>query len=234
MKTTWKWAAVLAATAAWACGGGNSLPGGDPGGTDPGPGVVTPADKSLWPLTQGSWWMYTITESDGRTWQKRVVIEATEAVPGTSPAVQAVKVRSTQPQLEEVSWQVERDGLVVRVREEDYKQGALASVSTWDPVPLKALARPQALGWSHTQESRETVTEAGVTETKTRSYTWRVVAVDETVTTPAGTFTHALKVQRDRVDTEKLPRTYWLVPGVGKVREEGVRTEVLTQYYAAP
>jgi hypothetical protein len=54
--------------------------------------------------------------------------------------------------------------------------------------------------------------------------------VNETVTVPAGTFNNALKVQRERPDKEDSARTYWLVPGIGKVKEDGERLEELVSY----
>ena len=56
----------------------------------------------------------------------------------------------------------------------------------------------------------------GTVDEKDRTYVWRVLAVNETVTVPAGTFNNAIKVQRDRPDKEGKERFYWLVPGIGK------------------
>ena len=58
--------------------------------------------------------------------------------------------------------------------------------------------------------------------------------VGVTVTVPAGTFTNAIQVRRERTDKPDYLRRYWLVPGVGKVREEGERTEELSSYDIKP
>jgi hypothetical protein len=159
--------------------------------------------------------------------EKHVEVLGPRAVPDTT--MTATAVRSIQPYLEELSWQVElQNGLVVRLREEDLKGGAVARVTTWSPATVKSLALTQQQGWSYPSTIRETVRQDdGTVETKDRTYVWRVVAVNETVTVPAGTFSNAIKVQRDRPDKEGKERTYWLVPGLGKLREDGERLEEL-------
>jgi hypothetical protein len=239
--------AVLAALAAavWlvGCGGGGSLPPGgnpfppttpelpglpvDPPGTDPDkPGTI----QSLWPLTTGSSWTYRITEPMRGIFDKRVEVLGPQRVPDTT--LTATAVRSVQPHLEERSWQVElQDGVVVRLREEDLKGGALARVMTWSPATVKSLARAQEQGWSYESTIREvTRLGDGTVEEKERTYVWTVLAVNETVTVPAGTFTNTIKVQRDRADKDDKRRIYWLVPGVGKVKEDGERLEELVSY----
>jgi hypothetical protein len=233
--------AVLAALAAvvWlgACGGsGGSLP----TGNNPTPSTpelpstpVQPspeAPASLWPLTTGSKWTYRITDPEKGIFDKVVDVQGPQAVPETSTT--AILVRSVQPYLEEHSWQLElQNGTVVRLREEDLKAGAIVRVTTWSPATVKSLAQAQKEGWSYSSTIRElTRQDTGLVEEKEQTYVWRVLAVNETVTVPAGTFTNAIKVQRDRPDKEGKVRTYWLVPGIGKVREDGERLEELSSY----
>ncbi len=217
------------------CGEGGSLPTDQDGEVTlpdapalPPEGEDTP--PSLWPLTAGSTWVYRINEPDKPLFEKNVEVLGPQVVPGTS--VTATAVRSVQPHLEERSWQIElQNGLVARLREEDLKGGALARVMTWDPATVKSLARAQARGWSYESTIREmTRLSDGTEEEKQRTYVWSVVAVDETVSVPAGTFTNAIKVLRTRPDKPDKDRIYWLVPGVGKVREEGERTEELLSF----
>jgi hypothetical protein len=235
--------AVVAALAAvvWlgGCGGsGGSLPT-EPGGPTPSspelPGVpVQPeqpdASPSLWPLTTGSSWTYRITDPTRGVFDKRVEVLGPQAVPETTTT--ATLVRSVQPHLEERSWQLElQNGVVVRLREEDLKADAIARVTTWSPATVKSLAQTQELGWSYESTIRElTRQDDGTTEEKERTYVWRVLAVNETVTVPAGTFTNAIKVQRDRPDKAGKERVYWLVPGLGKVKEDGERLEELVSH----
>jgi hypothetical protein len=55
-----------------------------------------------------------------------------------------------------------------------------------------------------------------------RGHTFEVLAVDEEVTVPAGTFQNCVKIERVRtVGAESGALVwYWYAPGVGKVREE--------------
>jgi hypothetical protein len=227
------------AAAVWlvGCGGGGSLPvddsrtdpilPGDP--VDPIPDKPT-EQQTLWPLTTGSTWTYRITEPGRGAFDKQVEVLGRQQVPDTNQT--ATAVRSIQPHLEELSWQVElQNGVVVRLREEDLKGGALARVTTWSPATVKSLARPQEPGWTYESTIREmTRLGDGTSEEKDRTYRWRVISVNETVTVPAGTFTNAIKVQRDRPDKDGKERVYWLVVGIGKIKEDGERLEELVSY----
>lgn len=235
----WK-AAVVSAFAVGVVGcGGAPLEGpGSTGGGDPGPGPVPceqtntcPAqDVNLWPLTPGSRWVYELDDTaDGKPiTQKTVEVLGEQDVPGMTGR-RAVAVVSRQPAIayEERSWQVASGTLVHRVREDDYVSGQLARSTTWQPDTLKNVALAQDVGWKTTSTIVENVRNAdGTLEQKERSYVWEVLAVKESVTVPAGTF-QALKVRRTRADDPSKTRTYWLAPGVGKVLEEGERTERL-------
>ncbi|RYZ33620.1 MAG: hypothetical protein EOO71_41510 [Myxococcaceae bacterium] len=260
-----KWAVVFAACGSLAaCGGGGSLPtGNDPGapttnpdGTVDLPGDAVQPDDSqtdgenkpqestkLWPLTQGSTWTYRIDDPVSGVFNKTVTVLGPETVPGTQ--MTAVKVHSKQDRTattgtvyEENSWQLElTNGLVVRLREEDITDGLRTRATTWSPAMMKSLAAtPASVPWEHQDAVRELITyDAGGTEGKDPTYVWKVLEKDVTVTTPAGTFTNAIKVQRDKLNKsgevkEEKQRRYWLVPGVGKVREEGERTEELVSF----
>ena len=99
---------------------------------------------------------------------------------------------------------------------------------------MKSLGHLQEAGWTHEAATRETVRlSSGQVEEDARGYRWQVVGT-ESVTVPAGTFPEALKVERIRTDKESKVRTYWLVPGVGKVREDGERLEELTAHEVKP
>lgn len=244
----WKWAALVAAGCWMGCGGGGSLPSDKhepppmmmPDGTVILPDVPgeenTPAPDpftSLYPLTAGSSWTYRIEDPSVATgpFEKRVEVVGEQPVPETGD--RAMEVRSTQPHLVEVSWQKEKDGVVYRVREEDHKADTLARVTTWTPAAMKSLAMERPEGWSVVSSLTEVTRYPGGTkadDTDKKKYTWSVVAVNETVTTPAGTFSNAIRLQRKREDKAEPVRTYWLVPGIGKVKETGERTEELTAY----
>lgn len=63
---------------------------------------------------------------------------------------------------------------------------------------------------------------------------WSVVAVDEEITVPYGTF-KALVVERV-VPSAQSDKKFWFVRGIGKVKETGVQdqTEVLSEFVPAP
>jgi hypothetical protein len=248
----WGWAALMAVMWGVGCGEGGSLPtdkqSQQPATTNPDGTVDLPdipvtqnpnegkteTPPSLWPLTKGSTWRYRITDPKyGGTFEKQVEVLGTQTVPETT--MTATAVRSTQPflKLEELSWQVDLNGVVVRLREEDRESGTLARVMTWSPATVKGLAREQPVAWrfeSKITEATRYLTGTKEDETKEKIYVWTVEAVNETVTTPAGTFTNAIRLKRTRSDKESKDRTYWLVPGIGKVKEDGERQEVLLSY----
>ncbi|MCI0572444.1 MAG: hypothetical protein L0Y66_16945 [Myxococcaceae bacterium] len=246
MKRGWVWVVML--LGAVACGGGAGLPtddggpggddsGPDPAGSDDGRNMALPPlpEGTLWPLTAGSTWMYRIHDPDvGQPFEKTVRVLGEAAVPQSAGV--ATVVTSEQPFLNyvEKSWQVVKDGIALRVREEDRRSGFLVRVTTWDPATVKSIADvPPDLAWVHVAQINETVQlmADGSVTTKPRQYTWRVLSLNETVTVPAGTF-QTVKIHRERTDNDKLGkgRTYWLAPGVGKVKEDGERLEELLFY----
>jgi len=257
------------------CGGvGGSLPSGtnppgtggpidiggapvDPNSGDGNPNPGKPLEStSLWPLTAGSKWTYVIPDdpSFSGEYTKVVTVHGPSAVPGAD-VPGAVLVHSRQERMrgnlleiyEERSWQVQRtDGLVVRVREEDFLDSQNnpnpIRITRWtkrDGTPtaiMKGIAAEPAQGWPYLDVVREVVTLGGDPnnpETKDRTYEWTAVWEDKPLTVPAGTFAKSLRLTRTKIDKEGArtkERTYWLVPGVGKVMETGERTELLQSY----
>jgi hypothetical protein len=233
-------AAVTFLALAGACGPGGALPpanGSGPAPSSPttpslpGPGnqnTLPPLNTSLWPLGTGSRWKYQITDPDRGVFEKSVSVEGVKPMPGGGEAIQ---LRSVQPHLEELSWQQEADGRVVRLREEDRKGGELARVTTWTPGTLKSISAAQAQGWSFPSKTQEVETypDGSILSSKEKTYVWTVTAVDEEVTVPAGTF-KTIRVTRTRPDEADYLRVYWLAPGIGKVKEDGQRLEELMEY----
>jgi hypothetical protein len=207
------------------------------------------APPSLWPLSAGSSWTYRIEDETLGIFTKTVRVVGAEDVPGMNPTMKAMRVHSIQTRdtvgevYEEESWQVElTNGLVVRLREQDFKDRAqypnpfrirrwVALGTTNKPAAImKSLSKELGAGWQHTDTITE-VTRIGnePEEFKDRTFQWRVVGV-ESVTVPAGTFPNALKVVRTKQGKEAKDRTYWLVPGIGKVKEDGERLELLQSF----
>lgn len=246
MRTMTKLQAALAALVlAVGCGGGGSLPTEPDGAPDPGTPPdsgtpVTPAPQSLWPLTTGSTWTYDITDPQRGRFTKTVTVKGPGEVPGM-PGTQAIQVESVQdtsPVYTELSWQQEADGMVNRLREEDRRDGALVRTTVWSPATLKTLSQLRELNWTYTQGAvteKIAMGDGTVTEEPEKPYVWRVVAVNESVSVPAGAFPNALRVVRTRADQPDSERTYWLVPGVGKVKEDSTdRLEELRSYSVKP
>jgi len=208
--------AALAALAA-ACGGA-SLPSGNGLSGEP----------VLAPLAAGARWTYRITDPVSGVFEKDVVALGRAAIPDTSAT--AMVTRDTEPTNEETAWVEVKDGFLVRVREEDRKGGVLVRVTTWDPPAPKELAVLAARGFTTqiTATEREWHPDGSVS-TKNPIYQFTVLATDVALTVPAGTFS-CLQLERRRLDKTDVVKTYWLAPGVGKVKEEGDRTEELAQY----
>ena len=231
----------------------------DPNGGNGNPDPGKPQEStSLWPLTTGSKWTYLITDDPSFTgdYTKVVEVKGTSEVPGTTPKTNAVLVHSRQERMrpgnqleiyEERSWQVQLStGLVVRVREEDFLDSQAnpnpIRVTQWtkrDGTPtaiMKGVANEPEQGWPYRDVIREVVTLGGDPnnpETKDRTYEWTAVWEEQPLTVPAGTFPRSLRLTRTKIDKDGVPtkeRTYWLVPGVGKVKETGERTELLQSY----
>jgi hypothetical protein len=78
------------------------------------------------------------------------------------------------------------------------------------------------------QETKQPV--MGTASVATARDRWTVLAVDQEVTVPAGTF-RALVLQKAGGSTAKQ---YWYVRGVGKVKETGGQTEELVSYQLQP
>lgn len=228
---------------------------GNDGGTDPNKPPV--ASTSLWPLTTGSKWTYVIPDDPNfkGEYTKVVEVKGASEVPESNPKMNAVLVHSRQERMrdnqqeiyEERSWQVQlTNGLVVRVREEDFLDSQVnpnpIRITRWtkrDNTPtaiMKGVASEPQQGWPYTDVIREVVILGGDPsnpETKDRTYEWSAAWEEQPLTVPAGTFPKALRLTRTKIDkegTRTKERTYWLVPGVGKVKETGERTELLQSY----
>ncbi len=190
---------------------------------------------SLWPLTTGSTWKYQIDDPLKGRFIKDVEILGEQPIPGRNES--AIVMHSAQPHLDETSWQIISDGVVYRIREEDRIAGALARVMTWNPAVIKSLAEPRPVGWTNAATVMETELNGtgALMKEKQKEFVWTVEAVNATITTAAGTWDNAIRLKRgrpDKIDWED--RTYWLVPGVGKVLETGERREELIQYDVKP
>jgi hypothetical protein len=132
------------------------------------------------------------------------------------------------------SWQAELDGKIVRYRERSYSAstGELELEEHWDPYKLRIDGTQLTAGTTYTEQYSETKLAVGMAPaTAASSDTWKVVALAEMVTVPAGTFSAVVIEKVGGTSTKR----YWFVRGVGKVKEQsGSQLEELSSYTALP
>lgn len=186
---------------------------------------------SLLPLRPGNSWTYRVTDGDQVT-QKTVRVGESRTVGGDGPNAQAgaFELTSEKDDSSAVSLVADLDGRIVRYVEEELSaSGDVERSYVWSPYRLyiDGSAQHRASGASWLEVSEESSTKAGeAAELSTLRERWMVTASKEEVTVPAGTF-QALVVQK--AGGTKL-KTYWYVPGLGKVKETGGQTEELVDY----
>ncbi len=194
-------------------------------------------DKPLLPWREGNSWTYRVL-GNGVESTKVTRIEAEEEVGGTGPhskkrAFKVVTMKGASDRT--VSWQANLGQLVVRYREQSFAAStqALKVEEHWTPykVHIDSTQERRVSGAAWVEEYQETKLPTGFPATTTdRRDQWVVDSASEEVTVPAGTF-RAVVLQKAGIGT---PKTYWYVPGVGKVKETGGQTEELVSYEVFP
>ncbi len=196
-------------------------------------------DGPLLPWAVGNAWTYRVTE-DGAVSTKVTTIMEQQPVGGGGPnaEIEAYKVITTKRNGADHtdSWQAPDGDRVLRYREQSFSAstGDLELEEYWEPHKLHVDWSPEHLveGASWLEQYEETKLPVGDTASQsTRRDRWTVKARAETVTVPAGTSENAVALQKVGADTLK---TYWYVPGVGKVKETGGQTEELMEYELKP
>jgi hypothetical protein len=195
---------------------------------------VSDSLEPMFPLQEGNRWTYRVTHRDGVS-TKVNEVGALEEVGGTGPRAdhRAFKVSTTRDDmLQTVTWREEVGESVVRYRELSLgPAGDVITEKHWMPhkVHIDGTMERREVGATWIESYEETRIEGGVTTTETVEDTWFIDAIDAPVTVPAGTF-HAIIYQRSDVRTLK---TYWYVPGIGKIKEAGGQTEELVSFDVA-
>jgi hypothetical protein len=222
--------AFAALAALSACGNETVTPGGD----DDGGGGT----GRYLPLSVGSTWTWRVTDSAGTSYDKVSTVEAMEDVGGAKAGTMAYRVRTTGSGGDTVSWQEDTGTAIVRHREQDFRvDGTMKTDSVYTPYKLRVdeSAAHLAAGVDYQLSFTEVATKIadGTSQTLQKGETWSVVAVDEKVTVPAGTFTclHLMRVGTD--DAAGAGKEYWFARGVGKVKETGGQTEELARFTLA-
>lgn len=191
----------------------------------------------LLPWKQGNTWTYRVTGGGEQT-TKVTTVEALEPIGGTGPnaAKMAYKVVTKKGALDQtISWQGLEGESVVRYREQSFgaMSGQLQLEEHWVPSKLRVSWKPEHLkaGATWLDVSQETKTPVGgAAQTQEARDVWKVDAVDQSVTVPAGTFKAIVLIKSGGTSQ----KTYWYVPGVGKVKETGGQTEELMSYQVSP
>jgi hypothetical protein len=232
----WWWLLLLAGTlsAMLGCGGEDpQASGADDGGSDALGGGSAP----YLPWAVGNSWTYQVNDS-GVLSAKVTTVGALGPVGGNGPHAASVanQVTTTKGAGDRtVSWQAPLGDLIVRFREQAFQAstGLLAQEEHWSPpklhLDMAAAHLVAGATWLEVyQETKQPV--MGTASVATARDRWTVLAVDQEVTVPAGTF-RALVLQKAGGSTAKQ---YWYVRGVGKVKETGGQTEELISYQLQP
>jgi hypothetical protein len=227
---SWTWFSLSACLALGACGSDSP----EGGNTD---AAVIETSGPLLPFKVGNTWTYRVT-GDGEVSNKVTTVGAAEAVGGTGPhaSEMAFKVVTKKGATDQtISWQALSGDRVVRYREQAFHEstGELEEEEHWDPAKLhidgSAAHTVEDASWL--EEYQETKLPVGKEpSTETARDRWSVDAIDQVITVPAGTFKAIVFIKAGG----STLKTYWYVPGVGKVKETGGQTEELVSYQVAP
>ena len=192
----------------------------------------------LLPWKVGNTWTYKVSDSNVST--KVTTIGEVEAVggAGASAEVMANKVVTSKKDGTDqtIIWGADLGDRIVRYREQDHSAstGLPTGDQYWDPykVYVDTTAEHNKSGANWLEIYMETkVPEGGPAEmTVEKRDLWTVIGDKESVTVPAGQF--------DAVVFQKVggtTKSFWFVPGVGKVKETGdAQVEELISYTLAP
>jgi hypothetical protein len=193
------------------------------------------SDERYLPMEVGRTWTYRMTNPEtGETGERVTTVEAKEDVGPTHPGKQAFRVRIEKLVGASVYWQGIEGDATVRYRAIDYDAaGALVREQSQMPYRLKLdeSAAHVVAGAEYTDSFEQTTMNEAGTKTSAEADVWKIIATDESVTVPAGTF-QALHVRRIGNDEGTKQKDYWYVRGVGKVKETGSdkQTEELIGY----
>jgi hypothetical protein len=212
------------------------------GDTDPGgliPPDCEPAEGAMLPWKTGNTWTYAVNDA-GLVSTKETVVGEMEPVMGTGPNkdVMAFKVVTHKGGMDQtVSWQAPSGDNVIRYREQAFSAstGALELEEHWDPHKLhidgSAARRVTGVSWLEIYQEMKMPVGAPPQMHEARDR-WSVLSACASVTVPAGTFT-AIHLQKVSANGGSA-KTYWYVPGVGKVKESGGQLEELVSYALVP
>jgi hypothetical protein len=205
----------------------------DPTGTGGTGGTPSTATGPYQPLVMNATWTYLVNEP-GLSYEKNNVVEALEDLGGIKAGTMAYRVREMLPTETQLTWYQPSETVVMRHREQALDTaGVMKSESWFSPYRLRLdeTTEHTAAGatWNATFTENHTSRSKPAKQT-TKTETWTVMAAEESVTVPAGTF-NALRVSRTDQSDGSI-KTFWFVRGIGKVKETTAtgHTEELSRY----
>ena len=210
----------------------------DPGATDG--GACQRPTGALLPWKVGNKWTYKVTDvsSPAQTvTQKVTTIEAMEPVGGTGPNAgkMANKVVTKKGVMDQtISWQAPEGDKIVRYREQSFgaNSGLIELEEHWAPhkLHIDGSVENTTADKVWVEEYQETKLPTGGMPITARAMdAWRVASECEVVKVLDKTY-NAIKLTKQGGDL----KTYWYVPGIGKVQETGGQTEELVSYEVTP
>jgi hypothetical protein len=192
--------------------------------TEPDPDTDTGTEwveDSLYPLADGAQWTYVVKTTGGQILGMDVT-QSNEFIWEGKQAWELVDEPDNEGEWN--SSVLGRDGdLVMRVHRKEMDNFGTTAIIDYDPGFVRVddawtmVGPPQEFLYERTAydgEGLNPVVEA-------RGHTFQVLALDEQVTVPAGTF-DCVKVERKRTLGAEAGELvwFWYAPGVGKIREE--------------
>jgi hypothetical protein len=200
------------------------------GGTD---AVPTTTTGPYQPLVMNATWVYRVNDM-GVVYEKTNVVEAREDLGGSKAGTMAYRVREMLPTEIQLTWYQATDTLVMRHHEQALDAGGVLKSESWfTPYRLRVDETTEhctdGATWTATfTENHSSRSKPAKQTTKTEA--WQVMAAEEPVTVPAGTF-KALRVSRTD-QSDGSVKTFWFVRGVGKIKETNVtgHIEELSRY----
>lgn len=197
-----------------------------PPSTTPDAGV----QASLIPLQVGNEWTYRVTSSSGVVTEKKNTVTGTVAV-GTETAFRLTTSRANER--ETTSVQIIRDGVLLRLSEDSYRAGILFAHDVYLPGAIRIDANKAKSGDTYEGRHTKQVFDGSGNMISSVEVVNRFVveAIGEPVDVPAGRFAC---VRVKRTATDDSTKTYWFVPGLGKVKEVGGQTEELERHTVTP
>lgn len=201
-------------------------------------GVQAGSKDSHFPLIGGATWNYHHENPTKQPWDE--VVTLVDTTYKDQPAFIMNDQEDARGEQTASTLQVQGSG-VYRVYKEVSVADKLALKVSYDPAFLRydeawtAVGQTVTLDDDWAQEcvfsSSASKCAAGSTKTGKTTHTYTVVAIDEEVTVPAGTF-KAVIIERLNPGNRETKR-FWFAKGVGKVREldlQSQATEELTEY----